>query len=250
MAGHSKFANIRHRKNAQDAKRGKLFTKLIREITVAARLGDPDPSSNPRLRDAVEKALKANMTRETIGRAIKRGNGEGDAKNIEEITYEGYGPGGVAILVKCLTDNRNRSVADVRYAFNKYGGNWGNSGSVAYLFKQCGVLYYGADTHNSDALVEQVLEQEWDVEDILQNEDGSVEIFTDPGQVFRVKTQLSDAGFPPEEAEVTLRASNTVVINETALYESLMRLIDYLEDLEDVQHVYTNADIVIQGHLQ
>ncbi|HWS02346.1 MAG TPA: YebC/PmpR family DNA-binding transcriptional regulator [Gammaproteobacteria bacterium] len=239
MAGHSKWANIQHRKNAQDAKRGKLFTKLIREITVAARSGDPDPNANPRLRTAVDKALTANMTRDTIERAIKRGSGTIEGEHYEEVRYEGYGPGGAAVMVDCMTDNRNRTASDVRYAFSKYGGNLGTDGSVAYLFTKLGVLSYPAGS-DEDVLIEIALEA--GVQDVVSNDDGSVDVLTDPADFNRVKDAMLAAKFAPESAEVTLRASTSAVLDAEAA-ASMVKMLDVLEDLDDVQEVYSNADI-------
>jgi YebC/PmpR family DNA-binding regulatory protein len=233
MAGHSKWANIQHRKNAQDAKRGKLFTKLIREITVAARAGDPDPAANPRLRLAVDKALAGNMTKDTIERAIKRGSGAMDGENFEEVRYEGYGPGGVAVMVDCMTDNRNRTVAEVRHAFTKAGGNLGTDGSVAYQFNKAGILSYprGSD---EDRIMEAALEA--GAEDVLTNDDGSVDVLTEPDRFVDVRDAMVAAGLEPENAEVTIALDL-----ESA--EKMVRMLDRLEDLDDVQNVYSNADI-------
>ena len=239
MAGHSKWANIQHRKGAQDAKRGKLFTKLIREITVAARVGDPDPTSNPRLRLAVDKALRGNMTKDTIERAIKRGSGAQDGENYEEVRYEGYGPGGVAVMVDCVTDNRNRTVAEVRHAFSKAGGNLGTDGSVAYQFAKAGVLGYPSGS-DEDRIMEAALEA--GAEDVLENEDGSVDVLTEPDRFVDVKEAMVAAELEPEQAEVTMRASNTMSL-ELDDAEKMIRLLDRLEDLDDVQNVYSNADI-------
>jgi YebC/PmpR family DNA-binding regulatory protein len=239
MAGHSKWANIQHRKNAQDAKRGKLFTKLIREITVAARTGDPDPAANPRLRLAVDKALTANMTKDTIERAIKRGSGAQEGENFDEIRYEGYGPGGVAVMVDCLTDNRNRTVAEVRHAFTKAGGNLGTGGSVAYQFAKTGVLSYPAGS-DEDRIMEVALEA--GAEDVIGYDDGSVDVLTDPEQFEAVRVAMQAAGQATEQAEVTMRAANsTSLALEDA--EKMVRLLDTLEELDDVQNVYSNADI-------
>jgi YebC/PmpR family DNA-binding regulatory protein len=239
MAGHSKWANIQHRKNAQDAKRGKLFTKLIREITVAARTGDPDPAANPRLRLAVDKALTANMTKDTIERAIKRGSGAQEGENFDEIRYEGYGPGGVAVMVDCLTDNRNRTVAEVRHAFTKAGGNLGTGGSVAYQFAKTGVLSYPAGS-DEDQIMEVALEA--GAEDVVGYDDGSVDVLTDPDQFEAVRDAMQAAGLGTEQAEVTMRAANsTSLALEDA--EKMVRLLDTLEELDDVQNVYSNADI-------
>jgi YebC/PmpR family DNA-binding regulatory protein len=239
MAGHSKWANIQHRKNAQDAKRGRLFTKLIREITVAARTGDPDPASNPRLRLAVDKALTANMTKDTIERAIKRGAGAQEGENFEEIRYEGYGPGGVAVMVDCLTDNRNRTVAEVRHAFTKAGGNLGTGGSVAYQFAKAGVLGYPAGS-DEDRIMEVALEA--GAEDVVSYDDGSIDVLTAPEQFAAVREAMQAAGLGTDQAEVTMRAANTTSLAlEDA--EKMVRLLDTLEELDDVQNVYSNADI-------
>lgn len=238
MAGHSKWANIKHRKAAQDAKRGKIFTKLIREITTAARLGDADPANNPRLRAAVAAALTGNMTRDTINRAIARGAGGGDGEQLETIVYEGYGPAGSAVMVECLTDNRNRTVAEVRHAFSKCGGNLGTDGSVAYLFSKKGLLtFVGAD---EDALMDAALEAGAD--DVVTEEDGSIEVYTSPNDFGTVLDGLEAAGFKPQSAEVTMIPSTEAELDaETA--PKLMRLIDMLEDLDDVQEVYHNGSI-------
>lgn len=239
MAGHSKFANIKHRKAAQDAKRGKIFTKLIRELTVAAKMGGPDAGSNPRLRTAMDKALGANMTRDTMERAIKRGAGAGEGENYDEIRYEGYGTNGVAIMVDCLTDNINRTVSEVRHAFTKAGGNLGTDGSVAYLFSKQGVLSYapGAD---EDTIMEAALEAGAD--DVTTNDDGSIDVLTTPEAFIDVKEAMVAAGHEPVDAEVTQQAATMVDLNlEDA--EKVLRLVDALEDLDDVQNVYSNADI-------
>ena len=239
MAGHSKWANIQHRKGAQDAKRGKLFTKLIREITVAARTGDPDPASNPRLRLAVDKALAGNMTRDTIERAIKRGSGAQEGENFEEVRYEGYGPGGVAVMVDCMTDNRNRTVAEVRHAFTKAGGNLGTDGSVAYQFTKSGILSYPSGS-DEDQIMEAALEA--GAEDVVSNDDGSVDVLTQPEQFVDIKEAMNSAGLEPEQSEVTMRAAITTPL-ELEDAEKMVRLLDRLEDLDDVQNVYSNADI-------
>jgi YebC/PmpR family DNA-binding regulatory protein len=239
MAGHSKWANIQHRKGKQDARRGKLFTKLIREITVAARMGGGDPDANPRLRAAIDNALSSNMPKDTVERAIKRGTGEEGADQVEEVRYEGYGPGGVAVMVDCMTDNRNRTVADVRHAFNKCGGNLGTDGSVAYLFNKCGVISLAAGA-NEDAIMEAALEA--GAEDIVTNEDGSIDVLTDADNLVEVKEQIIKAGFEPESAEVTMRAATDVRVDRDTA-DNLMRLFDMLDDLDDVQKVYSNADI-------
>jgi len=239
MAGHSKWANIQHRKNAQDAKRGKLFTKLIREITVAARMGDPDPACNPRLRLAMDKALAGNMTKDTIERAIKRGSGAADGENYEEVRYEGYGPGGVAVMVDCMTDNRNRTVAEVRHAFTKAGGNLGTDGSVAYQFSKTGILSYPAGS-DEDRIMEAALEA--GAEDVITYDDDSVDVLTDPDSFVDIKESMTTAGLEPESAEVTMRADNTVALDLEAA-EKMVRMLERLEDLDDVQNVYSNADI-------
>ncbi|RCL45397.1 MAG: YebC/PmpR family DNA-binding transcriptional regulator [Candidatus Thioglobus sp.] len=238
MAGHSKWANIQHRKKAQDAKRGKIFTKLIREITVAARMGGSDLSSNPRLRLAVDKGLGANMNKDTIDRAIKRGAGELEGMEYEEIRYEGYAPGGTAILVDCLTDNRNRTVSDVRHAFTKAGGNLGTSGSVAYMFNKQGVLSYQAGA-DEDRLMEVALESGAD--DIVNNEDGSVDVICSPELFLSVKQALEQASLSADLAEVAMRPSTLAAV-DTKDAEKIIRLIDVLEELDDVQEVYSNAD--------
>lgn len=236
MAGHSKWANIQHRKNAQDAKRGKLFTRLIREITTAARRGDPDPANNPRLRLAIDRALTANMTRDTIERAVKRGAGDDGGAAYEDIRYEGYGPGGVAVIVECMSDNRTRTVGEVRHAFSKHGGNLGADGSVSYLFHKCGVLTFPANA-GEDKVMEAALEA--GAEDVVT--DGAIEVLTDPGAFLKVKESMEKAGLKPESAEVTLRASNSVSVDgENA--ESVIKLLEALEGLDDVQTVYSNAD--------
>ena len=238
MAGHSKWANIQHRKKAQDAKRGKLFTKLIREITVAARLGGGDPDSNPRLRAAIDKGLGANMTKDTIDRAVKRGSGAADGENYEEVRYEGYGPNGVAVMVDCLTDNRNRTVSEVRHAFSKAGGNLGTDGSVAYLFSKIGTLTFPAGS-DEDKVMEAALEA--GAEDIVTNDDETIDVQTTPETFLDVKEAMLEAGLEPEMAEVTMSPSTSVDL-ELEDAEKVMRLVDTLEDLDDVQNVYTNAD--------
>ncbi len=239
MAGHSKWANIKHRKAAQDAQRGKLFTKLIRELVTAARTGGGTPDDNPRLRTAIDKALSVNMKRDTIDKAIQRGAGAGDAENYEEVTYEGYGAGGVALLVECLTDNRNRTVADVRHAFSKRGGNLGTDGSVAYLFNRRGQLTYppGCD---EERIIEVALEA--GAEDVVSNDDGSVDVLSGWQDFAAVKAAMTAAGLTPEHAEVAMIPLTTVAPDaESAV--AVITLIDQLEDLDDVQNVYTNADL-------
>lgn len=239
MAGHSKWANIQHRKNAQDAKRGKIFTKLIREITVAARLGGAEASNNPRLRAAMATALSHNMSRDTIERAIKKGAGGLEGANVEEITYEGYGAGGVAVYVECMTDNRNRTVSEVRHAFSKSGGNLGTDGSVAYLFKKCGQLIFSPES-SEDKIMELALEAGAD--DVQFNEDGSIEVITSQDNFSEVKEAMQKGGMEPVQAEITMVAANYIELEkETA--EKVLKMIDMLEDLDDVQHVYHNAEI-------
>ncbi len=239
MAGHSKWANIQHRKSAQDAKRGKIFTKLIREITVAARLGGPDPEANPRLRAAIDKAQSHNMPKDTIERAIKRGSGAQDGAQLEEVRYEGYAPGGVAVMVDCMTDNRNRTVAEVRHAFSKCGGSLGTEGSVAYLFTKAGVIGFPAGT-DEDRVMEAALEA--GAEDVVTQEDGSIEVLTTPERFVDVKEALLARGLEPEHAEVTMRASTSVSLGEEEA-RKMVKLLEMLEDLDDVQNVYSNADI-------
>jgi YebC/PmpR family DNA-binding regulatory protein len=239
MAGHSKWANIQHRKGAQDKKRGKLFTKLIREITTAARIGGGDIAANPRLRLAVDKAKAQSMPRDNIDRAIRKGAGELEGDAFQEIRYEGYGPGGTAVMVDCMTDNRNRTVADVRHAFSKYGGNLGADGSVGYLFNHVGLLTY-APGCDDDALMAAAIEA--GAEDIVVGADKSVEVLTDPADFETVRNAMRDAGFPADEAELTLRATTSVAL-EAEEAGSMLRMIDMLEDLDDVQNVYSNAEI-------
>ncbi|MGH8372643.1 MAG: YebC/PmpR family DNA-binding transcriptional regulator [Gammaproteobacteria bacterium] len=238
MAGHSKWANIQHRKNAQDAKRGKLFTRLIREITTAARNGDANPDQNPRLRLAVDKALTANMTKDTIERAIKRGAGELDGAAFEEIRYEGYAPGGVAVIVDCLTDNRTRTVGEVRHAFSKHGGNLGADGSVSYLFNQCGVLLFPA-TVNEDKLMEAALEA--GAEDVVRDAENNLEVLTEPTAFHAIKDAMEQTGLKADSAEITMRASTSVELQKEQA-ESVLKLLEALENLDDVQTVYSNAD--------
>ena len=239
MAGHSKWANIKHRKAAQDAKRGKIFTKLIRELVVAAKMGGGDVASNPRLRAAVDKALSNNMTRDTVNRAIARGVGGDDDSNMETIVYEGYGPGGTAVMVECLSDNRNRTVSEVRHAFTKSGGNLGTDGSVSYLFTKKGVISYPAGL-DEDTVMEAALEAGAD--DVVVNDDGSIDVFTSPEDFGSVKDALDAAGLEAEMAEVSLIPSTKAELDlETA--PKLLRLIDMLEDCDDVQEVYHNGEI-------
>ncbi len=239
MAGHSKWANIQHRKGAQDKKRGKLFTKLIRNITVAARAGGGDPDANPGLRLAIEKAKGQSLPKDRIEAAIKRGSGELDGVDYEEITYEGYGPGGVAVMVECMTDNRNRTVAEVRHAFSKFGGNLGADGSVAYLFTKVGLFTFPAGADE-----EQVMEAaiEAGAEDVIVDEDSSIEVLSAPGDFEAVQEALTAAGLTPEIAEVTMRSSVSSDLDAHGA-ESMLKLLEMLEDLDDVQDVFSNAGI-------
>ncbi len=239
MAGHSKWANIQHRKGAQDKKRNKIFSKLIRELTTASRVGGGDPNANARLRLAVEKAKAASMPKDTMDRAIKRGTGEGGADHFDEVRYEGYGPGGVAVMAQCLTDNRNRTVSDVRHVFTRYGGNLGAEGSVAYLFNQVGLLCYPPES-DEDRIMGAALEA--GAEDVLSHEDGSIDVLTDPAEYEKVREAMSKAGLEPADAEVTQRASVSAAL-EGEQAESMARMLEALEDLDDVQNVYSNAQI-------
>ena len=241
MAGHSKWANIQHRKGRQDVKRGKAFTKLIKEITVAAKMSGGDINFNPRLRLAVERAKAENMPGDNIKNAIKRGTGELEGVNYEEIRYEGYGINGAAVMVDCLTDNKVRTVADVRHAFNKNGGNLGTDGSVAFLFKHCGQMIFAPGT-SEDALMEAALEA--GAEDVVTNDDGSIEVLSAPGDFVAVKEALEKAGFKPEFGEVTMKpATENIFTGDDAV--KMQKLLDALDALDDVQEVYTNA--VIEG---
>jgi len=239
MAGHSKWANIKHKKAAQDSKRGKIFTRLIKEITVAARLGGGDPASNPRLRLAVDKAYEHNMPKDNVERAIKRGSGDLEGVNYEEIRYEGYGIAGAAVLVDCMTDNRVRTVADVRHAFTKYNGNLGTDGSVAFLFKHCGQLLFAPGT-DEDKLMEVALEA--GAEDIVSNDDESIEVITAPYEFVVIRAALEKAGFKAELAEVTMKPATDVVLTGDDAAK-MQKLLDALEDIDDVQEVYTTAVI-------
>ncbi|HVW66059.1 MAG TPA: YebC/PmpR family DNA-binding transcriptional regulator [Nitrosospira sp.] len=239
MAGHSKWANIKHKKAAQDAKRGKIFTRLIKEITVAARMGGGDPNSNPRLRLAVDKAYEQNMPKDNVERAIKRGSGDLEGVNYEEVRYEGYGIAGAAVLVDCMTDNRVRTVADVRHAFTKYGGNLGTDGSVAFLFKHCGQLLFPPGT-DENKLMEAALEA--GAEDIVTNNDKSIEVITAPYEFVEIRKALDQAGFKAELGEVTMKpASETLLTGDEAA--KMQKLLDALENIDDVQEVYTTAVI-------
>jgi YebC/PmpR family DNA-binding regulatory protein len=239
MAGHSKWANIQHRKKAVDAKRGKIFTRVNRELTVAAREGGGDPDSNPRLRLAIDKANAANMPKDNIERAIKKATGELEGVSYEELRYEGYAPGGVAVMVECLTDNRNRTVADVRHAFTKYGGNLGTDGSTAYLFNKIGVINFGPGASEDD-IMEVALEA--GAEDIQTADDGSIEVTTQPENHSRLVAAMKAADLEPENAEVTMRASTEVELDEET-GRKVLNFLDVLEDLDDTQDVYSNADI-------
>jgi YebC/PmpR family DNA-binding regulatory protein len=238
MAGHSKWANIKHRKERQDAKRGKVFTRLIKEITVAARLGGAgDPDMNPRLRLAVDKAQEANLPKDTIERAIKRGTGGLEGVNYEEVRYEGYGIGGAAVMVDCMTDNKTRTVADVRHAFTKFGGNLGTDGSVAFLFKHCGQMVFAPGT-DEEKLMEAAIEA--GAEDVVTNDDGSIEVITTPNDFRQVRAALEKAGFKPELAEVTMKpGTENALAGEDAV--RMQKLLDAIESLDDVQEVYTTA---------
>ncbi|MHB8535097.1 MAG: YebC/PmpR family DNA-binding transcriptional regulator [Sulfuricaulis sp.] len=239
MAGHSKWANIKHRKGVQDARRGKIFTKLIREITIAARAGGGgDPKLNPRLRTAIDKALDANMTRDTIERAIQRGTGALEGAHYEEVHYEGYGPAGVAILLECTTDNRTRTVGEVRHAFSKHGGNLGQDGSVAFLFNKTGVLRYPPGA-SEDKIVEAALEAGAD--DVVSDRDGSIEVLTSAAAFHAVVDTMGRRGLKPDLAETQQRASTTVSVSGDDA-EKLFKLFEALEDLDDVQNVFSNAD--------
>ncbi|RTR37638.1 YebC/PmpR family DNA-binding transcriptional regulator [Shewanella canadensis] len=239
MAGHSKWDNIKHRKAAQDAKRGKLFTKFIRELTVAAREGGSDVDSNPRLRAAIDKALSNNMTRDTVERAIKRGAGELDGQILETIMYEGYGPGGTAVMVETMTDNKNRTVSGVRNAFSKSGGNLGTDGSVSYLFEKRGVISYGEGA-DEDTIMDAALDAGAD--DVVTHEDGSIDVFTTPEDFGTVKDALDATGLEAINAEVTMIPSTKAELDASTA-PKFIRLIDNLEDHDDVQEVYHNADI-------
>lgn len=239
MAGHSKWANIKHKKAAADAKRGKAWTRLIKEITVAARLGGGDADTNPRLRLAMDKAMDANMPKDNMQRAIQRGVGGLDGANYEEIRYEGYGIGGAAVIVDTMTDNRTRTVAEVRHAFSKYGGNMGQDGSVAFLFTQCGQFLFAPGT-SEDALMEAALEAGAD--DVATHEDGSLEVVCPPTEFAQVKSALEAAGFKAEMAEVTMKPQNEITLaGEDGA--RMQKLLDVLENLDDVQEVFSNAII-------
>jgi len=238
MAGHSKWANIKHRKGAQDRRRGKVFTRLIREVTVAAGMGGGDPNANPRLRLAMDKARAENLPKDTIDRAIKRGTGEADGEAYQEIRYEGYGIGGAAVIVDCLSDNRNRTAADVRHAFSKYGGNLGSAGSVSFLFEHCGVLSFsrGAD---ENTIMEAALDA--GAKDVVTNDDGSIDVITEPGDLEAVNEAMTAAGHVPDNDEVTMRPSTTAELDDEQA-ATVLKMLEALEELDDVQDVYSNAD--------
>ncbi len=237
MAGHSKWANIQHRKGRQDAKRGALFTRLIKEITVAARLGGPDPASNPRLRMAMEKASEGNMSKDTVQRAIQRGAGGLEGANYEEIRYEGYGIGGAAVIIDCMTDNRTRTVADVRHALTKHGGNLGTDGSVAFQFQHCGQLVFAPGTAE-DKVIEAALEA--GAEDVITNDDQSIEVICGPNDFPAVKDALEKTGLKPDAADVVMKPLNEVVLHgEDAA--RMQKILDALDNVDDMQQVYTNA---------
>jgi len=238
MAGHSKWHNIQHRKGAQDAKRGKVFTKLIKEIVVAAKMGGEVIENNPSLRAVIDKALAANMKRDTIDNAVKRGAGNLEGENYEEVRYEGYGLGGTAIMVNCLTDNRNRTVADVRHAFSKHGGKLGTDGSVSYMFSKQGFISF--DSGDEDAIMEVAIE--FGADDIITNDDGSIDVITTPDDFFSVKDALVANNLNPEHSQITMEPDNRIELNLDDA-EKFMKLIDRLEDLDDTQEVYHNADI-------
>ena len=239
MAGHSKWANIKHKKAAQDAKRGKVFTRLIKEITVASRLGGPDADTNPRLRLAVDKAYEANMPKENVERAIRRGSGELEGVHYEEVRYEGYGIAGAAVMVDCMTDNKTRTVADVRYAFAKHGGNLGTDGSVAFLLKHCGQLVF-APGASENAIMEAAIEA--GAEDVVANDDGSIEVVTAPSDFVGVKEALQRTGLRPELAEITMKPITEIDLSGEDVGK-MQKLVDALESLDDVQDVYTTAVI-------
>ena len=237
MAGHSKWANIKFRKAAQDNRRGKLFSKLIREITVATRAGGAEPDGNPRLRTAIDKALAANMSRDVINRAVGRGSGEGGGDDYQEVWYEGYGPGGVAVLVECATDNRNRTVSEIRHAFSKHGGNLGTEGSVAYLFQRVGMLRFSSG-NDEDELMDIVVSA--GAEDLEVLDDGSINVTTPTETFQQVLVAVEQAGFDCESAQIEQRAVSDLELNDTST-ESVLKLLDALDDIDDVQDVYTNA---------
>ncbi|MEE9358097.1 YebC/PmpR family DNA-binding transcriptional regulator [Candidatus Vondammii sp. HM_W22] len=239
MAGHSKWANIKHKKAANDKKRGKIWTKLLREVMVAAKAGGGDADANPRLRLALDKANGANVPKDTIDRAIKRGTGGDDMDSYDELRYEGYGPGGTAVIVDCMTDNRNRTASEVRHAFTKAGGNLGTDGSVSYMFSKQGIISFGPDA-NEDTIMEAALEA--GAEDVITHDDGSVEVVTSPDNFSTVNDAIVASGLAPDHAEMTFSATTLAKLDRDTA-EKLLRMVDVLEDLDDVQDVYTNADI-------
>ncbi len=239
MAGHSKWANIKHKKAANDKKRGKIWTKLLREVMVAAKAGGGDADANPRLRLALDKANGANVPKDTIDRAIKRGTGGDDMDSYDELRYEGYGPGGTAVIVDCMTDNRNRTASEVRHAFTKAGGNLGTDGSVSYMFSKQGIISFGPDA-NEDTIMEAALEA--GAEDVITHDDGSVEVVTSPDDFSTVNDAIVASGLAPDHAEMTFSATTLAKLDRDTA-EKLLRMVDVLEDLDDVQDVYTNADI-------
>jgi YebC/PmpR family DNA-binding regulatory protein len=240
MAGHSKWANIKRHKAKVDVKRGKLYTKLIREITVSAKLAGADPDQNPRLRTAVDKALGANMSRDVVERAAKRGAGGMEGEVVEEVRYEGYGPNGIAVIVDCMTNNRNRTVAEVRHAFTKCGGNLGTDGSVAYLFSKTGQMTFAPGT-NEETVIELALES--GAEDVIVNDDKSIDVITKPEKFLTVKKLMQESGIEPAQAEITMAAAQQTLVQDKDIAEKILKLTDMLEDLDDVQEVFTNADI-------
>lgn len=239
MAGHSKWANIQHRKNAQDARRGRIFTKLIREITIAARSGGGDPAANPRLRLAIDKALGANMTKDSIERAVKKATGELEGVHYEDVRYEGYAPGGVAVIVECTTDNRQRTVSEVRHAFTKFGGQLGTDGSVAYMFSRLGVFTFAPGTDEARIMDVAI---EAGADDVVSFDDGSIEVVTDPQQFDAVRDAIEAAGLAPADTEVLLRAETEVALQGEAA-ATVAKLLEWLEDLDDVQAVHSNAGL-------
>jgi YebC/PmpR family DNA-binding regulatory protein len=241
MAGHSKWANIKHRKGAQDKKRGKIFTKLIREITIAAKLGGEDPDSNPRLRTAIDKAFAGNMPKDTIQRAIKRGARNDANDNLEEVRYEGYGPCGIAVILDCLTDNKNRTVAEIRHAFTKAGGNLGTEGSVAYLFQQKGIIDISVNGLDENKIMELTIDA--GAEDINTIENKYFQVITAPEDLNAIKNKLMNAGLSLEQSDVMLLASNMIDINDIASAKKIVQFLNNLDDLDDVQNIYSNVNI-------
>ena len=239
MAGHSKWANIQHRKSRQDAKRGRLFTRLAREITVAARMGGTDPVNNAQLRLAIEKARAASLPKDNINRAISRAESGGEGADLEEVIYEGYSAGGAAIMLRCLTDNRNRTVAEVRHAFSRHGGNLGADGAVAYLFNEVAVFSYEPGSDEA-TIIDAAIEA--GAEDVVSEEDGTIEVLADPRDFSQVLNALREAELPPGNAEVTMRASMDAPLDAKRA-EQALKLLEYLQDLDDVQDVWTNADL-------